>query len=220
MAAFWDSGPGIDYEYKELIFQEFKRLEGMKHKSDRGLGLGLAIVDKLSRVLNHPVEVNSRLGRGSMFSVSVPIVEATETAFTDVSQLMSNSLNNQLDGAIIWLIDNDQAICTAMSDLLSGWGCELISAPSLEALKPQVDLAKDRVDLLIVDYHLDNDELGIDAAEALVGQRETELPVLMITANYSKDVNQAIRNRGYQLMNKPVKPLKLKTLLAHLLSNA
>lgn len=214
----WDTGPGIAKEDKQAIFQEFKRLEGMKQKSDRGLGLGLAIVDKLSRVLNHPIKVTSRLGRGSMFSVSVPIVHSPSPESLPNPAIVSDAISDRLNGAKIWLIDNDIAICNAMADLLGGWGCELVTATSLEALSECVDISTYPVDLLIVDYHLDNDELGIDAAEAVVSTRDDDLTVLMITANYSKDVNEEIRDRGYLLMNKPVKPLKLKTLLAHLIS--
>lgn len=215
----WDTGIGIAKHDLNTIFHEFKRIEGVRDRAERGLGLGLAIVEKLSRVLDHPIKVHSRLGRGSMFSVSVPTVKPHVLSET-VSKDTHTAFADRLEGATIWLIDNDTAICRAMETLLMGWGCKIVWAVSLEELKNKVDIGSDGVDLLIVDYHLDNDELGTDAAAQIVKSRGKELKVLMITANYTKDVNREIRDLGYYFMNKPVKPLKLRSLASHLIANA
>ncbi len=109
------------------------------------------------------------------------------------------------------------AICEAMETLLTGWGCNVTTALSLSHLKEQVDFTTEPVDILIADYHLDNGENGVDAAQAVTLEVKDNLPVLMITANYSKELNQQIRDLDYMLVNKPVKPLKLKTTLIHML---
>ncbi len=212
----WDTGEGIPATKKQEIFQEFKRLKHTHSGQDKGLGLGLAIVDKISRVLGHPIDVESWEGQGSVFSVEVPY----GVAHTNSGEVHGPNLPQRLErlqDANIWVIDNDQAICQGMKTLLQGWGCNVVTALSVDDLTAQLDPADTPVDLLIADYHLDNGENGVDAAAEVRSMLTHEVPVLMITANYCKELKQEIRELGYMLMNKPVKPLKLKTTLTHML---
>lgn len=213
----WDTGLGIPAEKLQEIFQEFRRLRPQDPSRDKGLGLGLAIVDKISRVLEHPILVRSVEGKGSVFSVEVPLGELA--LFSAIQGPRLQDTPNGLYGADIWVIDNERAICQGMHTLLSGWGCNVVTALSLEDLLTKVDPRDDPVDMLIADYHLDDDQNGVDAARAVALRMDTPLNVLMITANYSKELKQDIRELGYFLMNKPVKPLKLKTTLQHLLKD-
>jgi PAS domain S-box-containing protein len=213
----WDTGIGIAEEKLTEIFLEFKRIlpQGGGHH-DKGLGLGLAIVDKISRILGHQVAVTSVPGRGSVFSVEVPL--GTLEPCSENGQLNREPAQAWLDNARLWVVDNDQAICDGMATLMQGWGCEVVTALSLADLELKVPVADGPVDLLIVDYHLDNDENGIDLVAEIKRQRSDDLPVLMITANYSHELKQQIRDLGYLLMHKPVRPMKLKTTLNHLLN--
>lgn len=213
-----DTGIGIAQAQLGEIFQEFKRLGPSNGRQDSGLGLGLAIVDKISRVLGHPVSVRSQEGKGSVFSVQVPYgnLQPSKEGFEALLPMPVN----QLDQARIWVIDNDPAICDAMATLMEGWGCQVLTALSLDDLCQQVDPASSDVQLIIADYHLDNDETGLDAARALNQRLPGPVPVLMITANYGQDLKQQIRESGYLLIHKPVKPMKLKTTLSHLLEQA
>jgi DNA-binding response OmpR family regulator len=104
-----------------------------------------------------------------------------------------------------------------MARLLSGWNCTVITALSLEHLEQQVDIYQDHADVLIVDYHLDNDETGFSAANVINKGRTLPIPTLMITANYSKPLKDEVAKTGILLLNKPVKPMKLKTTMLHLL---
>lgn len=210
-----DTGIGIPQAQLAVIFQEFKRLNAATGRPDNGLGLGLAIVDKISRVLEHPVAVRSQEGRGSVFSVEVPY--GTLSRQTLSGDVVLPAPMDQLLGARIWVIDNDPAICEAMATLMGGWGCEVTTFTSLAELHQMLDPACSDVQLIIADYHLDNDETGLDAARVLNQQLPAPVPVLMITANYNQDLKQQIRESGYLLINKPVKPMKLKTTLGHLL---
>jgi len=115
-----DTGIGIAQAQLAVIFQEFKRLSIATGRPDNGLGLGLAIVDKISRVLGHPVTVRSQEGRGSVFSVEVPYGELPRQGVTAECPLPTPM--DQLQGARIWVIDNDPAICEGMRTLMSGWG--------------------------------------------------------------------------------------------------
>lgn len=212
----WDTGPGIPGDKLTEIFQEFKRIRPAGSQPDKGLGLGLAIVDKISRMLGHEVTVSSIEGKGSVFSVKVPVgrlLPKRPTAGNDLA--VSN--HGGLDGARIWVIDNDHAICQGMQTLLEGWDCQVVSAVSLDDLERQLDPAKSPVDLILADYHLDNDENGVDVVAEINGRRHCPAPVVMITANYTNELKQHIRELGHMLMNKPVKPLKLRSVLNHLL---
>ena len=210
----WDTGPGIPADKLTEIFQEFKRIQPAGMAADKGLGLGLAIVDKIARILGHPVSVDSVEGRGSVFSVRVPLGTLEQRPAKDDEPVV---LDQAMDGARIWVIDNDLAICEGMKTLLEGWGCRVLTAVSLADLERQVTLERDPVDLILADYHLDNDETGVDAVTVINQRRPRPVPVVMITANYSNDLKHDIRERGYLLMNKPVKPLKLRSALHHLL---
>lgn len=209
-----DTGKGIPENKLQEVFQEFKRLERDQAGAEKGLGLGLAIVDKISRVLGHEIRVESTEGKGSVFAVKVP--RGGRIVPIEIAGPNMPMITDRLNGANIWLIDNDESICKAMDTLLTGWGCNLTTALSFEDLAEKVEFERSEVDVLIADYHLDNDENGVDAARSVIKQMDSSLPVLMITANYSKELNQEIRDLGFMLINKPVKPLKLKTTLIHL----
>ncbi|KPQ03006.1 NahK/ErcS family hybrid sensor histidine kinase/response regulator [Marinobacter sp. HL-58] len=212
----WDTGPGIPGDKLTEIFQEFKRIRPAGSQPDKGLGLGLAIVDKISRMLGHEVTVSSIEGKGSVFSVKVPVGRLQpKRQAQEENRIVSN--DSGLGGARIWVIDNDHAICSGMKTLLEGWDCEVLAAVSLEDLERQVDPAESPVDLILADYHLDNDENGVDVVANINGRRHCPAPVVMITANYTNELKQHIRELGYVLMNKPVKPLKLRSALSHLL---
>jgi len=212
----WDNGVGIAKEKINDVFQEFKRLKSSKVAFRNGLGLGLAIVDKISKVLNHPIKVNSVQGKGSMFSIQVPLgkIDLLSSHHSLSSQILQNTILAQ---RTIWVIDNDANICEGMARLLAGWDCTVITAISLEHLKQQVNIYQDHIDILIVDYHLDNDETGFSVAKAINNGRTLSIPTLMITANYSKSLKNEVAKADILLLNKPVKPIKLKTSMLHLL---
>lgn len=211
-----DTGSGIPGDKLTEIFQEFKRIRPIGGQSDKGLGLGLAIVDKIARMLGHEISVSSEEGKGSVFSVRVPLgkLQPAPPAPRDVRALTAD---HGLSGARVWVIDNDPAICQGMKTLLEGWDCHVVTAISADALAAKVDVANARVDLILADYHLDNDENGVDAVAFINNQRRRPAPVLMITANYTNELKQHIRELGYLLMNKPVKPLKLRSVLTHVI---
>ncbi|MBL0711490.1 MAG: PAS-domain containing protein [Colwellia sp.] len=218
----WDNGVGIAKDKINEIFQEFKRLKTSKMAFRNGLGLGLAIVDKISKVLEHPIKVKSTRGKGSMFSIQVPLGKIDQLPINN--EKYSNALQSTiLAQRKIWIIDNDLNICHGMTHLLGGWGCNVITATSLKDLKQQVDIYHDSVDILIVDYHLDDEKTGLDVIKNINNGRDSVLPMLptlptlMITANYSKSLKDEIKNTDILLLNKPVKPMKLKTSMLHLL---
>ncbi|MFZ5960761.1 hybrid sensor histidine kinase/response regulator NahK/ErcS' [Pseudomonas knackmussii] len=212
----WDTGMGIAAEKLGEIFQEFKRGDSQRSHQDRGLGLGLAIVEKIARMLGHRIQVASVPGKGSRFAIEVPLARRMPRARPEpVPQ--TERLVERLQGSRVWVLDNDAAICAGMRTLLEAWGCRVVTARSEEDLARQVDNFHAESDLLIVDYHLDDGCNGVDAVASINARRGTPLPALMITANYSNELKQQVRDLGHTLMHKPVRPMKLKTALCHLM---
>ncbi len=213
-----DTGAGISSQDLEMIFREFHRGQSHASREDRGLGLGLAIVDKISRILDHPIRVSSRVGEGSCFSVLIPY--ATQFEQQQGEGLMHHESTHDLIGANrrVLVIDNDESICEGMRTLLQGWGCEvdtLQTNPQIEALIKQGFAQVP--DLIIADYHLDDDVTGLDVVRRINEQRQQAVPVLLITANYTSELRQQARELGYHLLNKPIKPVKLKLAMNHLM---
>ncbi len=215
----WDTGVGIAEDKLEEVFQEFKRGDAVQPSQDRGLGLGLglAIVEKIARMLGHRILVRSQPGRGSVFAVEVPL--ARRISRSRVESPSTELLLERLRGARVWVIDNDAAICAGMRTLLEGWGCVVTTALSEEDLARQVDNFHADADLIIADYHLDNGCNGLDVVTTVNERRAHSLPVLLITANYSNDLKLQVRELGHMLMHKPIRPMKLKTAMCHMLEH-
>ncbi|UVM53426.1 PAS domain-containing protein [Pseudomonas sp. B21-012] len=211
----WDTGIGIAQERREEVFEEFRRGDAQRPDQDRGLGLGLAIVDKIAGILGHRLQLRSVPGKGSVFTVEVPCSLQAPRRLAEPD--LSEPLRERLEGARIWVLDNDAAICAGMRTLLEQWGCEVVTALSEQDLARQVACNRAEADLLIADYHLDNGRNGVDAVAAINAQRPVPLAALMITANYSNELKQQVRERGHTLMHKPVRPMKLKAAISHLL---
>ncbi|PAU78176.1 ATP-binding response regulator [Halomonas salipaludis] len=210
-----DTGSGIEEAQREEIFLEFRRGDAGRLQSDRGLGLGLAIVDRISGMLGHRLSLASTPGRGSRFTILVPYAQRP------VPQTQAPAMPGlaPLAGARIWVIDNDPAICEGMQALLSGWGCAVDSARSLAALTRSRALAGG-ADALIIDYHLDEHQPdGLEVA-AMLQRRFPRLPVIMITANHDAALKACARERGYRCLLKPLKPLRLKMALLQCVADA
>lgn len=207
-----DNGKGIAKNNLDEIYQEFKRLS-TRSDSHNSLGLGLAIVDKMSKILSHNIGVDSVLGQGADFWVDVPI--ATDLPETKPVLTMTECSEAQV-GKHAWVIDNDPNICFGMATLLEQWGMDVTTATSLGDLKEKVDIGEDHCDVLIIDYHLDDNKNGLDESQEINSVRTSVLPVVMITANFSQELKENTQRKGIRLLNKPLKPLRLKMILQNL----
>jgi CheY-like chemotaxis protein len=211
----WDTGVGIPQEKLTEIFLEFKQLPSDKSRGAKGLGLGLSIVDKISRVLGNQISVRSSVGKGSVFSILVPYGQLDEPEIIHSPPPLVQ-LQNPVEGKRLLVIDNDTSICAGMETPLSSWNCQVQTETSIHHLDS--DQLKDNPpDLVIVDYHLDNGETGIEAAVLLKQWLGETLPILMITANRTQDLKKQVRELELQLLNKPIKPHKLKSMLRFML---
>lgn len=203
----FDTGIGIPEENQQAIFEEFRRLDRGASVA-RGLGLGLSIVERIARVLGHPITLRSEPGRGSRFSVEVPVAAAPARE----ERPLAAHAQRRFAGALILCVDNEPVVLDGMESLLTGWGCEVLKAPDLTGAVAAIEAASRPPVGLLVDYHLD-DGNGIDAIVGLRG-RFGALPALLITGDRTQEVREAARAQGVQVLNKPVKPAQLRAQLA------
>ncbi|MCC6888170.1 MAG: hybrid sensor histidine kinase/response regulator [Hyphomicrobiales bacterium] len=208
----YDTGLGIPASKRQAIFQEFQRLD-QGAKVARGLGLGLSIVERIARVLGHDVEVESRVGRGSHFSIIVPL--ATSVPHREPARTAAEVERTQLGGIDVLCIDNDTAILNGMEMVLTGWGCRVLKAPDLATAVAAIDHAGFSPRALLIDYHLDEGN-GIDAILELRRRYGTDLTAILITADRSPSVRQEAQAHDVLLLNKPVKPAALRALITQI----
>lgn len=204
-----DTGMGIPASKQKLIFLEFHRLDDGARVA-RGLGLGLSIVERISRVLDHPVELTSTVGKGSVFRVELPVAAAIPAEQAPPQPAFAA---NQLDGMLVLAIDNEPNILAGMSVLLTGWNCRVITAGDAKEAAAKIQDIGDRPDILLVDYHLD-DGTGVDAVVSLRWKFGADLPAILITADRSRAVRAEAEEKGIELLNKPVKPAVLRARLS------
>ncbi|KUO53894.1 MAG: hybrid sensor histidine kinase/response regulator [Alphaproteobacteria bacterium BRH_c36] len=207
----FDTGPGIPEDKREFIFREFQRLEGAG-STVSGLGLGLSIVERICRILDHPIGLVSEAGRGSAFSILAPLAEARPRA---ASALAPRPQIGTLEGIRIICIDNEPAILAGMQSLLTGWNCNVRTAASTaEALRKFS--AGGPIDIILADYHLDLGT-GLDAIHALRKAAAVPLPAIVITADHTPEVERLIRDSDVGLLRKPLKAAALRALMTRFL---
>jgi len=210
----WDSGRGIPADQLQAIFLEFNQLGADRAAERKGVGLGLAIVDRIAHMLGYPVRVRSWLGRGSVFSIEVPLAEAVPPQ--GESAAAANTVGNPLPGSRLLVLDNELSILQSMSALLGQWDCEVVTATDQAAALD--GLGGRAPDLILADYHLDHDVTGWDVVLELREHFAREIPAVMITADRSDQCRRQLQGLGVPLLNKPVKAGKLRAVLSHLLN--
>lgn len=205
----WDTGPGIPEREFGAIFEEFHRLEKHDPTGKRGLGLGLAIADRMARMLDHPIGVRSRPGHGTVFSVRVP--------YGDVAALRRPVLappapRAALANVSVLCIDDDPQVLAGLQTLLQGWSCEVLTARGAH------DLPAARPDVVLADYHLQAGPDGLEVLERLRARWDPDLPAIVLTADRSLEVRRAVQRAGAGLLHKPIKPAALRAAIMQLLS--
>lgn len=221
----WDTGPGIATEYHHRIFLEFQRLD-TGQSAERGAGLGLAIVERISKRLGHTIRLRSWIGRGSVFSVEVPWTgsfvadpKAAEPPRSQPAGALPAGMRDQgstLSGCRIWSVEDDPQVRQSMQMLLRGWGCEVMLASSgAEALRLACGESA-APDLLLLDYRLP-DGSGPELAPELFRRWGSEVPVIVLSAERDAAVRERVQASGWGFLAKPVNPSKLRAAVTHML---
>ena len=208
-----DNGPGIALDKQGIIFDEFVRLqpEDDRPREERGLGLGLAIVERIGRMLDLPVRIASAPGAGSTFSVVVPRVAAVVAV--PIAAALPPHVSALETGSFVLCIDNEARVREAMATLLGGWGCEVATASSHAEALARVREADRLPDLVLADLHLDEELDGLEIVESLRASWGHAVPAALVTADRDPMLRLRARSKQVELLHKPVKPAALRALL-------
>jgi two-component system, sensor histidine kinase len=211
----WDTGRGIPEHETQSIFREFYQVRAPGEEPRSGLGLGLAIVRRLTQALDCPLTVRSTPGLGSCFSLALPralSLPDTRTVVTPAAALPA-----ALRRGFIVIIDDDMAIQSAMVSLLKNWGHRVVAGSSGEAVVGVLADCPDRPDLIISDYRLSHQETGIEAIRRLRAEYNEDIPAMLITGETRSDQLQAAHHSGFLVLHKPVPNSQLRAAIGNLL---
>lgn len=202
-----DTGVGIAPGQQHTIFKEFTQVDG-----GSGLGLGLAIVDGLARLLQHPLSVRSQLQRGSMFSVTVPLglpgLPARQTAAVAQDRRLAAS---------ILLVDDDQSIRLSAAHLLESWGFAVVTAESAEEALEMLRSTGFQPDVILADYRLREGRTGVEAIRTMRSYCGREVPAAILTGDTEPELLRDLKASGFALLYKPVAAAKLRALIGNLM---
>jgi signal transduction histidine kinase/CheY-like chemotaxis protein len=216
----WDTGRGIPAEKHREIFREFAQLDAVDQDPHKGLGLGLAIVERLAKLLDHEIRLRSIPGKGSVFSVAVPRGREEDVI---ANTAVEHTTAFDLTGVLVLVIDSEPAVRQAMEALLGKWHGEVITAASGAEMKAKLPLVRRVPSLIISDYRPRAPAtLGsgptLAAIDMLRGEFNTEIPAVLLTGDIGtehSDRDQEVA--GLPVLQKPLNPAKLRTLIANLL---
>ena len=211
----WDFGPGIPEKDQARIFEEFTRLDParMGGSAGPGLGLGLAIVQRLAGVLQHDVGLASQEGKGTRFSISGIEIRPMAEAHSLKDE---NATEGQdvLSGVHVLLIDDDQDSLDAGAMLLRKWGCHVTTMLGWEGMPDS------KPDIVICDYELAPNFNGFNALDRLHGEYGQDLPAIMISGNSTPELRTRVREASLPLINKPVRPGQIRSALLHAMTGS
>lgn len=211
----WDTGIGISKSDQARVFTEFTRVKS--HDTGYGMGLGLSIVERACRHLNHKVSLRSKPGIGSVFSIELPLAKTggaphgqTPTRMARRAERVTQQADMDL---IVLIVENDADVLFATVQKLESWGASVLGASSTqEALALVRDIGMPP-DIILADYQLDDDDNGILTIKALRREAGEHIPAIMITANREESLTQAGREHGFTVLKKPVQLSRLRPLI-------
>ncbi len=213
-----DNGIGIPYDEQKNIFHEFVQLANSARDRSKGLGLGLAIVDRLAGLLHHTLGLRSVSGRGSTFSVTVPRVYGVEDLFAEQESAPPAAMTkpDRLENLRVLVVDDDVLVRTSTAGILESWGCDVSVGEGLEEVWNEY--SESHFDLVICDYRLP-DGNGLQLADRIKEHSEIPPAFILISGDTSPQILKAVNDRGHHLLHKPVRPAKLRSLILFLLKS-
>lgn len=204
-----DTGIGIPAAHHRDIFNEFHQLGNPERDRAKGLGLGLAIVERVARMLDHPIEIRSTPGAGSCFSVTVPLGNPAGIVREDGGKV--GDTRNELAGLRVVVVDDEISVRTGMHTLLDQWGCDVLVAGSEEeAIEAVGDMVPD---VIIADYRLRGERTGVQAIERVRREFGQSIPALIVTGDTAPERLREAKASGNPLVHKPVQPAALRAFL-------
>ncbi len=209
-----DTGEGIHRDNLGEVYKEFFQLGNPERDRTKGLGLGLAIVKRVAQLLDHPIKLSSRVGRGSKFSIEVPV--AVGAAERGAGKPLEQWDERLLVGARVLVIDDEADAREALEVLLRQWDCLALTADSARGALALARAQDTPVDAILADYRLRENQTGIEAIAVL--QRDFgSIPAAIVTGDTAPDRLKQATSSGYALLHKPLDPMRLKAALCRLL---
>lgn len=213
-----DNGPGIPLQDQQTIFQEFVQLSNPQRDRSLGLGLGLAIVQRLVQLLDHCVEVRSQPGQGATFGLRIPRITLNETSAAIDQGKASDPL--QLHGLRILLIEDDELVRQSFAGLLGMWGAHVDVFEQADAALAYLQNPHSLPQLVITDHRLGGNMNGLELSRAIARQHGEPVPTLLITGDTEDDVLQRLAEPHIQVLYKPAKPNVLIATITRLVGPA
>lgn len=210
-----DTGVGIPGDQQRSIFKEFYR-GGASPMSGEGLGLGLAIVERSCALLGHPIELASTPGKGSRFSLTLPLAEPVPID-VEPARVMASG-RDPLEHKLCVVIDDDELILEATGKLFRSWGCDVVAVSGPDAARLALDGR--RPDLVVSDFRLRLGGNGLDAIAAIRAAAGSEIPAFIVSGDLAQDVSAAVHSHGMHLLHKPLTPMALRAMATQLLTKA
>ena len=211
----WDTGPGIPTDQQQSIFGEFYRLGRADGEGKAGLGLGLAIVDRLCQLLDHPIQLRSAPGQGSCFSVAVPQAQSARVVSSQTPAALARDAGPT--DKLVLVIDDDPLVLDGMGGLLRSWGCQVLTAETDSAARRGLANSNRPPDLIVSDYHLPGGKLGIELIEDLRSALAADVPAFLMSGDTDADHVRRASASGLHLLHKPVDPMALRAMVAQVL---
>jgi signal transduction histidine kinase/ActR/RegA family two-component response regulator len=214
----FDTGIGIAADQHAAIFTEFYQVDNKARDRQQGIGLGLAIVERVLRLLDHDISLRSLPGRGSCFAITVPLATTRNLLAAPLPEADPLPATGSLAGRRILLIDDEEAIRSGMGALLQGWGCAVSTAGSIDEAMARVCQDAAGLDAIISDMGLPGPGSGIDAIAAVRERCGKQLPALLVTGDTSQAALQAAREARLIMLHKPIKPARLRAALGEVIA--
>ena len=208
-----DSGIGIAEQHHEEIFQEFFQVDNPHRDRSQGLGVGLSIVERACSLLNHPLSMRSAPGRGTRFTLTVPLAQAQPGGPKQDATELAATL--EFDGLRVLLIEDDELGRVGLASLLTSWGCRVTTAEGANAACA-LYRHEQLPDITISDFRLRGGIDGIEAVDLLSAISGRRIVACLISGDTDAKLRQQAQAAGLTLLQKPVRPAKLRSLLRHL----
>ena len=214
----WDTGPGIAAHEQSAVFDEFYQCANAERKRSQGLGLGLAIVQRLARLLDHELEMRSVYGRGSLFRVSVP--ELVAVPISAIAPRAEPPVGTPLRARFVLVVEDDQAVREATVDLLRMWGAAPLALASMAAVAAVAGQWRRAPDLIVTDLRLPDQRDGFELIAWMCEEFNRPIPALVMTGDAVTLAPAEGLPGALHILHKPVAPAAMLAALRTLLANA
>ncbi|WP_247895340.1 hybrid sensor histidine kinase/response regulator [Azospirillum brasilense] len=210
--AIGDTGIGIPADHLARVWEEFHQVANQERDRNQGFGLGLAIVRRLSALLDHPVDVQSTLGQGSVFTISVPLGIAVSG---QAQEPVSVAPLQEVQDRFAVVVDDDAMVLLGLTTLLKGWGYHVLTATSADQALERLEESGRPPDIILSDYRLPQNT-GVETILKIRERFQTRIPSILLTGETGSEAEQNAARHDLHLVHKPVTPRQLAAIIQKL----